>query len=321
MPAIAAAAIAVGYGIYRSSQGSGVNEGLINTYRELNWQAIQEQQRRDAERWEFEKGLAEEQLGIARENLEIQRSLAEAQITAAREQLGMSKQAWDRYVNTFIPVEDKYIGEALRPLGEQPDYLSNMAGIRRNFGNIRGQTAADLARRLPYGGGLKTGTMTGLNLLESRELNKAATSGNLSRLDKMSNAVNMGRGLPTFALGGYAGALGAYSGASGATSRAGVNANYPASGNAAQYPTGDLDALARMRMGMNASVYDSLGKTFGSLAEQYLWNQNQPGGGLKSWWYSMGGGPNYGMAEGVPIDSYPEFNNDYAFDTYSSYGF
>ena len=202
--------------------------------------------------------------------------------TLANTQAGIAQAQWDRYIKQFAPLENKLIYQVSKPLNANPAFLSSMAGVRQNYGNIGANTRRMMAGRYPSGSELETAGQAQNQRSMIKTLADTRAQGEQNRLNQMYQTLGLGRNLPTSAMAGMNSAAGTY-------------------GN-----------LATMYGNAANSAYSSAGNSLGNMAQMYMLNQYMNKGtgggnpmvdgqlnsyfsggyknGMMSWPYSTGAG-------------------------------
>ena len=157
-------------------------------------------------------------------------------------QAGIAQAQWDRYIKQFAPLENKLIHQVSKPLNANPAFLSSMAGVRQNYGNIGANTRRMMAGRYPSGSELETAGQAQNQRSMIKTLADTRAQGEQNRLNQMYQTLGLGRGLTTGAMAGMNSAAGTY-------------------GN-----------LATMYGNAANSAYSSAGNSLGNMAQMYMLN-------------------------------------------------
>jgi hypothetical protein len=134
-----------------------------------------------------------------------QEEAIKAGLEIAKNQDARSQQQFDRYTNTFVPIEDKFLAEATKPIN--PDFAAGLASAdaAKQVGVQRGVIARTLARNgVAPNSGAAVDATTRLGLGEAAlraggatMARRAAATDTLGRLEAASQ---LGRNLPSSAL-------------------------------------------------------------------------------------------------------------------------
>ena len=158
-------------------------------------------------------------------------------------QARLANEQWQRYLDTFAPLEDKIVKEVQAPVEEQPGFARMMGTIDRGYSDVAANTRRTLAGRYPSGSGLETLNQQDIEMERTRTKAGAVSDMNQSRFTNMLNAASIGRSLPTTASSAMSGAT---------------------SGQA---------SLANMFGNAAAQTWGSLGTSAGNLMQMYLLNK------------------------------------------------
>lgn len=168
---------------------------------------------------EIMAGLGREQLGFSRQQYEelspLARRAADQQFAAQEQQMQMAAQDRERYLSTFVPVEEGLVRRAQEfDTTAYREQLASQAAAdaAQAFGSTQAQTARGLARMgVAPGSGASLARMNDLGAASMRA--GAMTGSRLQSegegMNRLYNAAALGRGLPGQTLGAYGGAVGA----------------------------------------------------------------------------------------------------------------
>jgi hypothetical protein len=157
-------------------------------------------------------------------------------------QAEIANSQWERYIKTFAPLENKMVADVSRPLENQPYFSSMMAGIDKQYSDIKANTDRTLSGKYQYGSGVREGRLNTIDLDRARTKSKAYSTAEQNRLTNMLNVASIGRNLPASAQNGLSSAAGTY-------------------GN-----------LAAMYGNAATAGWGSVGSTASNLAQQYYLN-------------------------------------------------
>ena len=170
---------------------------------------------------EIMAGLGREQLGFSRQQYEelspLARRAADQQFAAQEQQMQMGREDRERYLSTFVPVEEGLVRRAQEfDTGAYREQLASQAAAdaAQAFGNTLGMTSRGLARMgVAPGSGASMAQMN-QNALAGASMRAGAMTG--SRLQsegeamkRVYNAAALGRGLPGQTLSAYGSSVGA----------------------------------------------------------------------------------------------------------------
>lgn len=167
------------------------------------------------------EALGREQLQFARDQYNEMKPLAQAvansQIAAQKQQMDQAKEYYDYQVNTFRPVEQGLVRDALNFNTENyREQLASQAAAdtARAFGNAEDVTARSLARRGVGPGSGNAMAMQNQNTLALASARAGAATGARNQAEQMGYArrlevTGLGRGLSGAANAAYAGATNA----------------------------------------------------------------------------------------------------------------
>jgi hypothetical protein len=122
---------------------------------------------------------------------------------AAKNAKDVAVQQWQRYLDTFAPLENKMVAEASAPVEEQPGFARMMATIDRGYADNAANVRRTLAGRYPSGAGMEPQAQYTNEMNRTRAKTGAVADMDTARFDKMVSAANIGRGLPGEALAGF----------------------------------------------------------------------------------------------------------------------
>jgi hypothetical protein len=142
-------------------------------------------------------------------------STADAQTMIAAKQAELAQAQWDRYLETFAPLENQLIAEAQQPSSDSSSLMAQIGAINRQYGDAGGNIRAMMGGKNPYGAGVNYGFQRSNELNRFRDVSKAYSDWGQRRLQNMMQVANLGRGLSTGATSGYQGASSAYGNAAG----------------------------------------------------------------------------------------------------------
>lgn len=182
---------------------------------------------------------------------------ADAAGNLANTQAKIARDQWDRYVNTFVPLENKVIGEASKPLENQGYFARMMANVDKGYSDASANVSKNMAGKYQYGSGITDAKLTSLDLGRVRAKADATNAAETSRFTKMMDAAGLGRSLPGNAQAGF-------------SSAAGTNMN-----------------LSGMYGDEAGAGWNALGDTAGNLTQLYMMNKMMNAGGNP---YPTGGG-------------------------------
>jgi len=182
---------------------------------------------------------------------------------AANRQADLAEEQWERYLNTFAPLEDQIVKEStksidpLMPVG----FDRMMATTDRDFANASANTARAMGGRYQYGGGVeqaaqgaiergRIGAKTDIRIAKTNSENQAKRDAEQQRFVNMMNTASIGKGLPANAQAGFSSNAQTYAGLAGMHANAASNAN-----NA------------------SAQAWSSFGNTAGNLTQMYMMNK------------------------------------------------
>jgi len=168
---------------------------------------------------------------------------------------------WQRYLDTFAPLEDvmtsqfvspvknksgQITGYKMKPIEGTGEYKSTMGVLNRGFSDVAANTRRTLAGRYQFGSGMEDTAQRTIELERSRAKTGAVADLENDRFTKMLNLTSVGRDLP-------------------ATATAGLSSAGNAYGN-----------LASMYGNAASQGWSSLGNTAGNLMQMYMWNKMKP---------------------------------------------
>jgi hypothetical protein len=166
-------------------------------------------------------GLGREQLDFSRRQYEemspLARRAADQQFAAQGEQMGMAREDRERYLSTFVPVEEGLVRRAQEfDTGAYRERLASQAAAdaARAFDSTQAQTARGMSRMgVAPGSGASMAQMN-QNALGLASMRAGAMTGSRLQsegegMNRLYNAAALGRGLPGQTLGAYGGAIGA----------------------------------------------------------------------------------------------------------------
>jgi hypothetical protein len=166
-------------------------------------------------------GLGREQLDFSRQQYEelspLARRAADQQFAAQEQQMQMGREDRERYLSTFVPVEEGLVRRAQEfDTGAYREQLASQAAAdaAQAFGNTLGMTSRGLARMgVAPGSGASMAQMN-QNALAGASMRAGAMTGSRLQsegegMNRLYNAAALGRGLPGQTLGAYGGAVGA----------------------------------------------------------------------------------------------------------------
>ena len=166
-------------------------------------------------------GLGREQLDFSRRQYEemspLARRAADQQFAAQDEQMGMAREDRERYLSTFVPVEEGLVRRAQEfDTGAYRERLASQAAAdaARAFDSTQAQTARGMSRMgVAPGSGASMAQMN-QNALGLASMRAGAMTGSRLQsegegMNRLYNAAALGRGLPGQTLGAYGGAIGA----------------------------------------------------------------------------------------------------------------
>jgi|GEM_PF-4153358 len=207
---------------------------------------------------------------------------------AANRSADLAEEQWDRYLETFAPLEDQLVKEASAPAvpveAVMPvGFERMMATTDRDFANASATTARAMGGRYQYGGGMeqaaqgaiergRIGAKTNIRIAKTNAENAALEEARVKteqakqqRFANMMNAASIGKGLPANAQAGFAGNAQTYG------NMAGMHANAAANYN-----------------NTSAQSWNSFGNTAGNLTQLYMMNkmmtpQSQPVYSTSAW--------------------------------------
>lgn len=182
---------------------------------------------------------------------------ADAAGNLANTQADIARSQWDRYVNTFAPIENKVVGEVSKPLESQGYFAKMMANVDKGYSDASANVSKNMAGKYQYGSGMTDAKIQSLDLGRVRAKADATSTAETNRLTNMMNAAGMGRNLPGSAM-------------SGLSSAAGTNMN-----------------LSGMYGDEASAGWGALGNTAGNLTQLYMMNKMMNSGGNP---YATGGG-------------------------------
>jgi len=133
----------------------------------------------------------------------------------AAKQADLAQAQWDRYLETFAPLENQLIAEAQQPSSDSSSLMAQIGAINRQYGDAGGNIRAMMGGKNPYGAGVNYGFQRSNELNRFRDVSKAYSDWGQRRLQNMMQVANLGRGLSTGATSGYQGASSAYGNAAG----------------------------------------------------------------------------------------------------------
>jgi hypothetical protein len=174
---------------------------------------------RDAARIMAEQG--DRQLAFARQQYDelapLARRAADQQFAAQEEQMGMAREDRERYLSTFVPVEQGLVRRAQE--FDTDAYREQLAGqaaadAARAFGTTQGMTSRNLSRMGVGPGSGAAMSQMNQNALGLASMRAGAMTGSRLQsegegMNRLYNAAALGRGLPGQTLGAYGGAVGA----------------------------------------------------------------------------------------------------------------
>jgi hypothetical protein len=167
--------------------------------------------------------------GQSRDALALQRDALNAQKGIADRQLKLAEDQWNRYLNTYGPLENEFVQEA-RDYGSQ----ANRERAATGAGATVASNYANLRERLSEAPGLDPSSQTYLSTMrklgvEEAAQKSAAETGARDKVDaqgfaRLGDAVSLGKGLPANASTALRGAGAAYAGLNDAGVAAGQQA-------------------------------------------------------------------------------------------------
>jgi len=152
----------------------------------------------------------------------------------------LAGQQWQRFLDTFAPLEDKIVEEAHAPVEQQPGFARMMGTIDRGYSDVAANTRRTMAGRYPSGSGLEVLNQDNIEMNRTRTKAGAVGAANEARFSRMLQAAGLGRGIPTTVM-NAAGNVGAQQG-----------------------------NFANMQSNAAQNQWSSLGNTAGNLMQMYL---------------------------------------------------
>lgn len=124
---------------------------------------------------------------------------AERQGDVADRQMDLADQQWQRYMETFAPLENEMVALAQKPI--EPDIARIMADTQQAYSGARASGLRSLQRRgvNPSAGAYQAGSdLFGLNLAaqQVQGINQAYRTADDTRWGRMAAVSSLGRGLP-----------------------------------------------------------------------------------------------------------------------------
>jgi hypothetical protein len=165
--------------------------------------------------------LGREQLGFARQQYEemspLARRIAESQVATQDELMGMAREDRERYLSTFVPVEEGLVRRAQEFDTEAyREQLAQQAAAdaARAFGATQAQTSRGLARMgVAPGSGAAQAQMNqnalGLASMRAGAMTGARTQAEQLGYARMLDAAGLGRNLPGLSQSAYGASVGA----------------------------------------------------------------------------------------------------------------
>jgi hypothetical protein len=166
-------------------------------------------------------GLGREQLDFSRQQYDemapLARRAADQQFAAQAEQMGMAREDRERYLSTFVPVEQGLVRRAQEfDTGAYREQLASQAAAdaARAFGSTQAQTARGMSRMGVAPGSGAFGAQMNQNALAGASMRAGAMTGSRLQsegegMNRLYNAAALGRGLPGQTLGAYGSSVGA----------------------------------------------------------------------------------------------------------------
>jgi len=173
-------------------------------------------------------------------------SAAEATERSSEWQARLANEQWQRYLDTFAPLEDQIVKEAGAPveIEKEPGFARMMAAINRGYSDVAANTRRTMAGRYPSGSGLETLPQQDIEMERTRTkagaISDFATDAEKRRFSQMLQAANIGRSLPATSV---------------------------AAGGSAGFQSANL---AKMYGNASAQTWGALGNTAGNLMQMYL---------------------------------------------------